>query len=452
VPVGPLTLLALAFWAYYYVVQRLPLTADELYHSHIFWMVRNGLRPYVDFRSYHLPAYYWVPLPGQGLDFVWWLRGSCLAAVAIYAAMLRRELWPLMLVFAVFGRMTEIRPDTVGLLLFNAAWLALMGGRKNVLAAAALGCAALLFSARAALMLPSLAFLCAYFANKRSLRLLIAMGALFLAFLCLIDILEPAWTWLVIRSVFIDTLGIAPPVPMATRFFEPERLVLMLLIIAALGASVSALWRDRCDDRALVILVACASQLMLIIIDPAPFGYVYGWAMIPAVVGISLIGPFAAPLLGIGLAAMLFASSLTYPLRKGRAPERTSYARLTFEPRMAQAEIDRASTPRLVAMMVQPGDLWNQLSIRSEVCRRTKGTVAAWFWYHPICLRDADYDWSGLNSSPVQLRQIVEKHPPALIIWGAKPPWPPQLLTGYTVYPGFAVRPSTASPLVLASP
>jgi hypothetical protein len=357
-----------------------------------------------------------------------------------------------MLIFVVFGRMAEIRPDTIGLLLFNGAWLVLIKGRRNVLMAAALGAAALLFSARAAVMVPALAFLCVWFANKESRVLLVAMSAVFVAALGLIYFLDQGWFLLVVRSVYLDTLGIAPKVPMATRFLEPERLVLVLLVVGALGVSVSTYWRDRRDDRAFVILIACASQVLLIALDPAPFGYVYGWAMIPTVVGISLVGPVAAPLMGFGLAAMLLVVSLTYALRKGHTPDRISYARLTFESPIPRGELIRAPTPQLIAMMVQPGDLWNQLSIRSEVCRRTSGTVAAWFWYHPICLRDAAYDWSGLSWNQPLLQRLVERHPPALIIWGAKPPWPPQLLTGYAVYPGFAVRPVTTKPPVPAKP
>ena len=57
-------------------------------------------------------------------------------------------LWPYLLMFAVFGRIAEIRPDTFGLLLFNAAWLLLLKDRKNAILAATIASLALLFSAR----------------------------------------------------------------------------------------------------------------------------------------------------------------------------------------------------------------------------------------------------------------------------------------------------------------
>ena len=31
-------------WAYYFVVQKLPITADEGYFAHVFWLLEHGYR------------------------------------------------------------------------------------------------------------------------------------------------------------------------------------------------------------------------------------------------------------------------------------------------------------------------------------------------------------------------------------------------------------------------
>jgi hypothetical protein len=85
--------LSLAFWIWYWVVQLVlgPFRADDTFFLHMFWMLKNGARQYVDFYSYHLPAYFTLITPllpsGSDLGFAWWFR---IMAVLIAAA-LRRD-------------------------------------------------------------------------------------------------------------------------------------------------------------------------------------------------------------------------------------------------------------------------------------------------------------------------------------------------------------------------
>jgi len=142
IPTRVLYPLVTGLWVYYFLVQKLPLISDEAYFTHIFWLLNRGERQYIDFYSHTLPFYFDLIRPlvpfGDGLGFIYWLRGVSLLVLAAYALMVRPVVWPYLLMFILFGRMVEIRSDTIGLLLFNIAWLLLLRNRSNALAAAAI--------------------------------------------------------------------------------------------------------------------------------------------------------------------------------------------------------------------------------------------------------------------------------------------------------------------------
>ena len=170
-------------------------------------------------------------------------------------------------------------------------------------------------------MMVPMALLCLWFERHRPFPLL-ATGAGFLAAFAAIYAVAPVWSELVIQSVYVNPLGFRHldfgTVSMLTRFFQPERLILVAMIAAALGRAAWTL-RERRDDQALIVAVAAASQLALIVVDPMPYEYVYGWAMIPVLIG--LPGPDHLKVVGaLGFAAMIVAAALAYPFVKGRPP------------------------------------------------------------------------------------------------------------------------------------
>ncbi len=142
--------LALLAWIYLAVVKLVlgPMGSDEIYFSHLFWLLGQGKRQYVDFYSNHLPLYFTLLKPflfgGQApgdLSFVWTMRllnagvtalHVLLAILAVRAVRATLTLptalaaAALALTFVVLGRMAEMRTDTFGLLLLNAAWLAIL--------------------------------------------------------------------------------------------------------------------------------------------------------------------------------------------------------------------------------------------------------------------------------------------------------------------------------------
>ena len=85
--------MAAAFWLHYLLVHEIlgPLTVDEIYFAHVFWLMREGLEPYSDFYSAHLPTYFdilstLVPsAPALDLSFVWTLRAVSAVVIAAYA-------------------------------------------------------------------------------------------------------------------------------------------------------------------------------------------------------------------------------------------------------------------------------------------------------------------------------------------------------------------------------
>ena len=82
---------AIIAWLYYFLQQKLPLSADETYFAHIFWLLKQGYRQYVDFYSTHLPFYFeairsFLPSGGGSLGFIWPLRAISVLVMIAYAA------------------------------------------------------------------------------------------------------------------------------------------------------------------------------------------------------------------------------------------------------------------------------------------------------------------------------------------------------------------------------
>lgn len=488
-----LALLACAFWIHYALVHDVLglLTVDEIYFAHVFWLIRAGLEPYTDFNSTHLPAFFVLlgplvpPAPDLDLSFVWSLRAVGAAVIAIHAGLLfslcRRDfifLLPLLLLFTGFGRMAEIRPDTIGLLLFNIAWWQLLRGtgRGNILLAALFSAAALAFSARAAVMIVGMGLvcllLCARRKDWRTLALLALMAVGLAAMLLLAFLADPERMKLIATSVYLDPVGLMPDLSLAQRIWSLDRFGLLALILVALAAGCVEAARGTARDLGLVVAGACLTQLALVALDPSPFQYVYGWSMLPTLAGIGLLGrhsvrglhaglAFAAAALAISLASF----SLAHVARTGSAPRPGSILRLTYDRPLDQQRLRRAPTERLVAMMVstegQQG-LWNQLAVLAEICRRIRSPALTKFYANPICLRDARYDWAGLRWPPLlegsgsagsarEFETLFATRPPPLVAWGKHhfspepTPWGRTLLRDYEIHDGFALRRDVAT-------
>ncbi len=482
-----LALLAGAFWLHYCLVHDVLglLTVDEIYFAHVFWLMREGLQPYSDFYSSHLPAYFRIlealipAAPAQDLSFVWILRAVTALAMAAYAVLLftlsRRHflfLLPLLFVFVTAGRMVEIRPDTFGLLLFNFGWWWLLRGtgRTNILLAAACSGAALFFSARAAVMIVGMAvlltYLCVRTRDFKTFGYLVLLAVGFAAIVALDYASDPATFSLMVRSVYLDPIALMPDLSLVQRLLSVDRLVLVAMIVTALGAALRMLARGVASDEALVVAAACVAQLVLIVVDPSPFQYVYGWAALPTLAGIALLGRISArgidaglAFAGSALALVLVSLSLAHTI-SGRPPLSGSILRITYDAPIARAELQRAATPRLLSMMVsaerQQG-LWNQLALLKEICGRLPGPVVAKFYAHPICVPDARYDWAGLKwpamlegesdrGTGQEFAALFANRPPTLVAWGKHhytpplTPWGRSLLKDHAVYDGFALH------------
>ena len=468
-----------AFAIHYYVLHELLglLAVDEIYFAHVFWLMRRGQELYTDFYANHLPAYFYLLgplLPGGGdtdLSFVWVLRVTGLLAVAAYVAMLwslaRRDflyLLPFLFLFIVFGRMSEIRPDTAGLLLFNAGWWLLLKdkSRRNILVAALLAGLALTFSARAAVMAVGMAalmtWLCWQRRDWRTLRLLVGMGIGFFLLIGLAYLAAPESIGQVVRVVYLDPIAVMPNVPLSLRLLPIDRLLMVLLVVAALVAA----GLRRSEPRSLVIMFAGATQLLLILADPSPYQYVYGWAAIPTLAGLSLLGTSAPQRLHAGLAissGMLAVLTTSLSL-SGSTPRPGSMLRLTYDSPFTSSELARSSTPELMRLATtserQQG-MWNQLALYSELCRRIPGPVLTKFYANMICQRDALYDWAGLLWPPIfeddasmvsrtEFERLFAANPPALVAWGKQHyvprlnPWGRALLADYDIHEGYALK------------
>lgn len=488
-----LALFASLFWGYYYFLHETigPLGIDELYFAHSFWLLREGVEQYSGFYSNHLPTYFALLSPlvpdasPDDLRFVWALRATGLAVALAYCALLlagcRRHflfLLPFLLLFLIFGRMTEIRTDTAGLLLFNLGWWLLLRGteRRTMLLAGLCSGLALFFSARAAVMILGFALVAtAICVRRRDLGtwIRLALVALGLAAVVLgLYLAAPDRFLLAIRSVYLDPTSLMPELSLWNRVFAFDRLLLLAMVLAGLAGAAVELVRGGAPDRAIVIAGACATQVLLVLLDPSPYQYVYGWAALPSLAGIALLGrrsptrlQAALAAIAAGLAALLLALSTAYVAANRRVPPTGSVLRISHDAPVARAELRRASTGQLVEKMVtmegQQG-LWNQLPLLSEICRRIDGPVLSTFYANPVCLHDARRDWPGLEWLAVfegrgrpqtvrELERLVAERPPRLIAWGKqhhRPELPAGLresLSDYTVYDGFALHGSVAA-------
>lgn len=469
-----LTLISIVGMTHYLFVRTLlgPLTSDERYFAHTVWMLRQGLDQYTDFYSNHLPVFFWLTeiIPASqpdDLSFVWWLRACGGVCAIIYAALLFRlnphrfwSLLPLLLVMLVLGRMLEIRSDTVGLLLVNGAWWFLIRPYRSsrILLAAALVGIATYFSARAGVMAVGFAVTClAIVYRERDRRTFLALLAIVLCYVATIGIAylaAPVTFELAVRFVFLDPLVLMPDVSLWQRVVGIDRSILVGLIVLGLAGGVTA--------RSLPIIGAVLAQICLIVVDPSPFQYVYGWSAIPVIAGIGLLPAFIAPLVAATLTVALAGLSIAYTISRGHTPPTGSFYRLTYDTRISG--IDRLPTQRLLSLMVsgerQQG-LWNELAVREQVCHRIPGEVLSTFAAHPICLRDSRYEWVGLTWPSIATGQntgnrssfarIFQTDAPDLFVWQApltKQPldaWVIDLLTDYEVGDGFAVRRGIAS-------
>lgn len=474
-----LAIFAAAFAFHYYILHELLglLAVDEVYFAHVFWLMRQGLDLYSDFYANHLPTYFHLlmpVLPAGGpadLTFVWVLRATGALALAAYVAMLwtlsRRDflyLLPVLLLFVVLGRMAEIRPDTIGLLLFNAGWWLLLKdtGRRNMLLAAALAGLALLFSARAAVMAVGMGALMAWLcAGRRDWRTFLSLAGIGVGFFALVGALYLADRQgfaLMVRLVYLEPIAIMPDVPAWLRLLPIDRLLMVLLILIAL---LAAAVRGR-ERRAQVVLFACVTQFLLILVDPSPYQYVYGWAVIPVLAGLSMLGDRRPERLHQALAigsSSLAAVAIILSV-SGPTPRAGAMLRLTYDRPFANGELARASTPRLLQMATrserQQG-VWNQLALFSEICRRQPGPVLTKFYANMICQKDALYDWAGLQWPPIfeddlatasreEFERLFAERPPALVAWGKQhyvprlDPWGRALLAEYDIYEGYALR------------
>ena len=322
---------------------------------------------------------------------------------------------------------------------------------------------ALCFSARAGVMAVGMAALLAWTClarrDHRTLAMLCGMGVAFFALVGVAFLIAPAWIGTIIRVVYLEpAAGIMPDVPLASRLLPIDRLLMVLLVVAALVAAVIR----RKEEKAVVILFACTTQLLLILVDPSPYQYVYGWAALPTLAGLSLLGDSALARMqaGLALSAASLALIVTFLSVSGPTPRPGSILRLTYDRPIARRELAAASTPRLLQMATrserQQG-LWNQLALFSEICRRLPGPVLTKFYANTICQRDALYDWAGLRWPPffeddastesrVAFEQLFASNPPMLVAWGKQHyvpklnPWGRALLADYDIYEGYALR------------
>lgn len=432
------------FWAYYFYIQKFHLGADEIYFAHVFWLMQHGQEQFLDFYSRHLPFYFnafALLLPADdSYQFIVVLRVLSTLFLVPYLLLLRPSLWPAMLLFAIFGRMVEIRPDTVGLLLFNIAWWLLLKDRSVVLAAC-LAIGALFFSARAAVMALPFGLLCLHLAWPRVRPLLTVAGVATVAAL-LIWKADPSYAAMVVHAVYFDNQGLASGGNFWGRFVEPERLILLSMIAAALVNCAYRFSKTRCRSDA-IISFACLSQLALIVIDPDPYAYVYSWAAVPVLLGLPFASIFSAGF-SLAIASILIVASITSPLWRSAEPPYGHVLRLKPQASVTDEKLRQMRTPELARSLLEPSPLTDQLRTRWELCRRVRGKVLAYFWYHPICMDDALYDWFGLRW-PKGFEKL-ESNPPTLIVWGNRGARPSALLDKAVTYDGFAISAPSARP------
>ncbi|MBK6005809.1 hypothetical protein JJB11_06850 [Ramlibacter ginsenosidimutans] len=488
--------LAFAFWIYYAIQRQVagPLNSDEIYFAHILWLIHAGKRQYVDFFSQHLPTYFQLLQPlvaalsksPTDLNYVWGARAISALVIVSYlalAAWVHRRAAPeagragllataaSMLVFVVLARMVEVRSDTLGLLLMNAAWAIVLGGRTAVRAAsgATLAGLAILFAPRAAGMAGILGLTLLVLALRArdgaSVRGLLYVAGGFAAAAVGLYLAAPDWVALVVRSCFVEPVKFATAFPYFRRFLAGDRIPLVLLLaLGAVGGLRLAHGSRR--EQGILVSAACIGQLLILCADPAPFEYVYGWAALPAVFGIVSMSRLVAVSVPFLFAMALVGLSASFILLNGHQPPTLSPLRLSFDATISREDVARLPTPALIALVV--GDqgqqnLENQLRIRSELCRRVRGTVMASFGTNPLCLPDTLYVWSGGVRLPAiavgdpqapgsmtwpKFEAAFLRASPEVFIWADR--WEPphallhrtrqMLACCYDVHDGFAIR------------
>jgi hypothetical protein len=305
--------------------------------------------------------------------------------------------------------------------------------------------------------------------RRRDFTTLAMLGGLGLA-LCaaggLSWALAPYYVRLVIQSTLYDPSTLLLHLTVAQRLVGFDRSPQVLLNLVAMAIAAVAFAKRR-DDRAGIVFIACAAQLLLIMFDPSPFPYVYAWSVIPALAGLALAGDvwhFEAKKLLTGLgsafAAAFVAMAVSYPLLAGHQPPTGSNYRVLLDAPLQADELRRTQTNQLVRMMLngeRQHSLRNQLAVRAELCGRLRLVLSTW-QKHPICVHDASYQWyeirwpdlqSERGQLPVWFAEIFRKHRPDLFIFAAHgPPGPlsraaQSALDGYAVDPaGFAIRAS----------
>lgn len=472
----------------YFVLRYIlgPLNVNEIYFAHTLWLTIHGRRPYLDFFSMHFPTYFAVYhfLPSTiGLNFLWIVRLSNLLVLIGYAALvrlvrprLRLYLLPLLLTFVAVSRMIEVRTDTLGLLFFNAGWAALLLGysRRNVLMGTVLAIAGASFSARGLGIgvgyAAALVALTVRHRDWKTASLLAALGACVGAAMLTVYLCAPLWSLTFAHAALLDTPALLAPLTPLERIASFDRLPQLALTAVALAITLIAHRRGICRDQSAVIAIATASQLLLIFLDPSPFAYVYAWAAIPALVGCSMIGEVssfnAAKILTACSAVFAFGiagMAAAYPLMRGHpAPVGSSYRVLPDRP-VNPEWLRHLSTRALLRLMIArtgQQSLENQIEIRSEVCRRFRGSVLSAWQTHPICMNDASYYWYSLKwpdisegAPPVAgwFAEIFRQRPPDLLIFATPGDSRglsgemKKLLAAYDIDPaGFAMRRDTS--------
>ena len=81
-------------------------------------------------------------------------------------------------------------------------------------------------------------------------------------------------------------------------------------VLWAAAAIAALFWASYFVQRK--VLAACGCQLRLILLDPAPHLYVYGWSAIPAVIGFAAMGAAAAAYVGFASAAVFVVLAAAY--------------------------------------------------------------------------------------------------------------------------------------------
>jgi hypothetical protein len=237
------------------------------------------------------------------------------------------------------------------------------------------------------------------------------------------------------------------------------------MIVTAFVTSCAILRRKGTGSTALVIAAATGLQLLLVLSDPAPFQYVYGWALIPTLAGLAPIGEASGhghadkrlAYFGLCLAGFLASLSAAYAIVKQQQPPTGSILRLSVDRPMDQGELARISTPKLVSRMISGEGqqlLWNQLSVRSALCRRVNGPVLSVLASHPICLSDTSPDWIDFGWPAMHQGTVLDERRfaamigarPELFIWGRQSGAArlhegaiARLRSCYRSYPGFAL-------------